>query len=177
MTNLETTRTAGAATPCGPWPASVEKKSNQSQGIRDVCSDTSLDQRLDDLISIADLTGATLDAVVATVGRLPEATFAATIDVLAALSAPPAPTDLQDLLQAHRAVTDSLVDAKSDACVEDIDRQISELEQRIMTIPARSAAEAYGKLLAVFPEIRFDLEAPDNAPLRAEIEAEIGGEV
>lgn len=91
-----------------------------------------MDQRLDDLIAIADVTGATLDAVVATVGRLPEATFTAVIDVLSTLCAPPAPSDLQDLLQQHRAATDRIAEAETGGSIENLDRQIEQLEQRIM---------------------------------------------
>lgn len=132
-----------------------------------------LDERLDDLISIADLTGATLDEVARTVGHLPEATFATTVDVLAALAAPPAPTDLQGLVQQHRTLTDRIVEAETDAGIAEIDAQIDQLEQRIMATPARSAAEAYAKILAIFPELWFDLQRPEYVALVAEI----GGEV
>ncbi len=173
MNYPETTRTAGVAAPNGPRPASVEKKLSRQDGNMNACSCTILDARLDDLIAIADLTGATLDAVVATVGRLPEATFTATIDVLATLCAPPATSDLQDLLREHRATTDQIAKAETDASVENIDRRIDELEQRIMATPARSATEAYAKILAIFPELWFDLQRPEYAALVAEI----GGEV
>lgn len=85
MNHPETTRTAGAATPNGPWPASVEKNSNQTQRIRNACSDTSLDDRLDEMIAIADATGATLDAVVAQLGRAPEDAWRFFVDTLAAI--------------------------------------------------------------------------------------------
>lgn len=178
MNHLDSSRIAGAATPSDPQAEnSMGRNLDLCEGYMNNCSCTILDERLDDLIAIADLTGATLDAVVATVGRLPEATFTATIDVLPTLCASPAPSDPQGLLQEHRAATNQIAKAETDAGIAEIDAQIDAIERQIMATPARSAAEAYGKLLAVFPEIRLDLEAPSNAPLRAEIEAEIGGEV
>lgn len=174
MKHPETTRTAGAATPSGPKAEkSVERNLSLGENNTNACSCTILDQRLDDLICIADLTGATLDDVVRLVGQVPEPIFAATVGVLAALAAPPAPSELPGLLREHRAATDQIAQAETYASIENIDRQIDQLEQRIMATPARSATEAYAKILAIFPELRVDLQAPEHAALRAEI----GGEV
>lgn len=184
MTSLKTNATAGAPTPSGRQKSSAFLNAHADDTHFAVCgtAQIDLDDRLDDLIAIADLTGATLDAVVATVGRLPEATFTAVIDVLSTLCAPPSPTALPDLLHQHRALSDEIGRAVKDSAITDdeiqlLDRKLEEIEARIMATPARSVAEAYSKLLTVFPELRCDLEAPVNAPLRAEIEATIGGEV
>lgn len=177
MNHLQASRIAGAATPSDPKAEnSVERNLSLRESNMNECSCTILDERLDDLIAIADLTGSTLDDVVATVGRLPEATFAATIDVLAALAAPPAPTDLQDLLREHRTVADKIVWAGTDAAIEAIDRDLDEHERRIVGIPAQTPAEAYAKMMTIFPELCFDLQRPELAALRAEIGAAIGGE-
>jgi hypothetical protein len=155
------------------YDSPVEGTPNDNTSEHIGTTENVMDQRLDDLIAIADVTGATLDAVVATVGRLPEATFTAVIDVLSTLCAPPAPSDLQDLLQQHRASTDRIAEAETDGSIENLDRQIDQLEQRIMATPARSATEAYAKMLAIFPELWFDLQRPEYAALVVEI----GGEV
>ena len=57
------------------------------------------------------------------------------------------------------------------------DNLLEEIEAHIVAAPARTAAMAYAKLLAVFPDIAVDLAAPANAGLRAEIDAAIGEEV
>ena len=171
MNHLDSSRIAGAATPSDPQAEnSMGRNLGLSEGYVNNCSCTLLDERLDDLIAIADLTGATLDAVVATVGRLPEATFTATIDVLPTLPAPPAPSDPQEVLHEHRAATNQIAKAETDAGIAEIDAQINAIERQIMSTPARTPAEAYLKLMAIFPEICVDLQEPTLAPLKSEIE-------
>ena len=183
MNHPEMNRTAGAATPRGPKAEkSVERNLSHREGNMNACSCTILDARLDDLIAIADLTGATLDDVVRIVGHLPEAIFTATVDVLATLAAPPAPTALTDLLREHRFLSDEIGRAVKDSVITDaeiqrLDRKLEEIEAHIVAAPARTAAMAYAKLLTVFPELRCDLQLQANATLRAEIDSLNGGEV
>ena len=78
-------RTAGVAAPSDPMAASVEKKLSQEENSMNECSRTIPDQRLDEMIEIADATGATLDAVVAQLGRAPEDVWRFFVDTLAAI--------------------------------------------------------------------------------------------
>jgi hypothetical protein len=184
MSNLKTNATAGAPTPNGRERSSAfqNARTENTQFVGSATPQIDLDARLDDLIAIADLTGATLDDVVRIVGHLPEAIFTAAVDVLATLAAPPAPTALTDLLREHRFLSDEIGRAVKDSVITDaeiqrLDRKLEEIEAHIVAAPARTAAMAYAKLLTVFPELRCDLQLQANATLQAEIDSLNGGEV
>ena len=175
MSNLKTNATAGAPTPNGRQKSSafLNAQAEDTHFADGATPLIDLDARLDDMIAIADLTGATLDDVVRLVGQVPEPIFASKVNVLAALAAPPASGDLPGLLREHRAATDRIAEAETDADIAEIDAQIDAIERQIMSTPAPTPANAYAKMLAIFPEIRVDLQAPEHDALRAEI----GGEV
>lgn len=134
-----------------------------------------MDQRLDATIAIADATGATLDAVVARLGTAPEAEFAAFTGTLAVLTAARPASPIPELHGAHRRVTEAM--AAKDEDDPDLIDAAAEIEAALLAARPVTIADTYRRLLALAPTLASDLYAPELAPLRAEIEATIGGEV
>ena len=89
MNNLKTNATAGAPTPNGRERSSANEnaliENTQFVDCATPLIDVDLDARLDEMIAIADATGATLDAVVARLGRSPEDAFRFFVDTLASI--------------------------------------------------------------------------------------------
>lgn len=176
MMSPETSRTAGAATPNGPMAAiSVEKKLSRWENSMNECSRTIPDERLDAMIAIADATGTTLDAVVARLGTAPEAEFAAFTGTLAALIDARPPSPIPDLHRAHRRICEAM--AAKDGDDPDLIDAAAEIETALLAARPVTISDTYRRLLALAPTLASDLFAPELAPLLAEIEAEIGGEV
>ena len=176
MTSLERSRIAGVAAPSDPMAAiSVEKKPSRRENSMNECSRTIPDQRLDAMIAIADEVGTTLDAVVARLGNAPEAEWQTFTGTLAALIAARPPSPIPDLHRAHQRISMAL--AATDEDDPDLIDAAAEIEAALLAARPTTLADAYRRLLALAPTLASDLYAPELAPLRAEIEAEIGGEV
>lgn len=175
MMGLERSRIAGVAAPSDPMAASLEKKLSRRKSSMNECSRTIPDQRLDAMIQIADATGTTLDAVVARLGTAPEDEFAAFTGTLAALIAARPPSPIPDLHRAHRRISEAM--AAADEPDPDLIDAAAEIEGALLAARPATVADAYRRLLALCPTLASDLYAPELASVRAEIEAEIGGEV
>lgn len=175
MMGLERSRIAGVAAPSDPMAASVEKKLSRRKSSMNECSRTIPDQRLDAMIQIADATGTTLDAVVARLGTAPEAEWEAFTGTLAALIAARQPSPIPDLHRAHQRVSEAIT-AKDDDDPDLIDAA-AEIEGALLAARPVTVEDAYRRMLCLCPTLASDLFAPELAPLRAEIEATIGGEV
>jgi len=134
-----------------------------------------MDQRLDAMIEVADATGATLDAVVARLGTAPEAEWEAFTGTLAALIAARPPSQIPDLHRAHRRISEAM--AAADEPDPDLIDAAAEIEGALLAARPVTVADAYRRMLCLCPTLASDLYAPELAALRAEIEAEIGGEV
>ena len=80
MNHLDSSRIAGAATPSDPQAENfMGRNLALCEGNMNDCSCTILDERLEAVISIADLNGATFDDGVRYVGQEPKAIFATTV--------------------------------------------------------------------------------------------------
>jgi hypothetical protein len=134
-----------------------------------------MDKRLDAMIAIADATGTTLDAVVARLGTAPEAEWEAFTNNLAALIAARPTSPIPDLHRAHRRISEAM--AAADEPDPDLIDAAAEIEGALLAARPVTVADAYRRMLCLCPTLASDLYAPELAPLRAEIEAEIGGEV
>lgn len=155
---------------------SVESLSPDNSRLEHIgTTENVMDQRLDATIAIADATGATLDAVVARLGTAPEAEFAAFTGTLAVLTAARPASPIPELHGAHRRVTEAM--AAKDEDDPDLIDAAAEIEAALLAARPVTIADTYRRLLALAPTLASDLYAPELAPLRAEIEATIGGEV
>ena len=134
-----------------------------------------MDQRLDAMIAIADATGTTLDAVVARLGAAPDAEWEAFTGTLAALIAARPPSPIPDLHRAHQRICEAM--AAKDEDDPDLIDAAAEIEGALLAARPVTLPDAYRRLLALCPTLASDLDAPELAPMRAEIEALIGGEV
>ena len=134
-----------------------------------------MDRRLDAMIQIADAAGTTLDAVVARLGTAPEAEWQTFTGTLADLIAARPPSPIPDLHRAHQRICEAM--AAKDEDDPDLIDAAAEIEGALLAARPVTVADAYRRLLALCPTLASDLFAPELAPLRAEIEAEIGGEV
>lgn len=76
---------------------------------------------------------------------------------------------------AHQKVSAAL--AATDEPDPNLIDAAAEIEGAVLAARPVTVADAYRRLLALCPTLASDLFAPELAPLRAEIEALIGGEV
>lgn len=176
MTNLKTNATAGAPTPNGRQKSSAFLNAHADNTRFAVCATAQidLDARLDDLIAIADATGTTLDAAVARLGTAPEAEWEAFRSTLAALISARPPSAIPDLHRAHQRICEAM--AAKDENDPDLIDASAEIEGPLLAAQPVTLADAYRRLLALCPTLTSDLDAPELAALRAEIEALIRGE-
>lgn len=149
--------------------------SEHNASERNATPQNMLDDRLDAMIQIADATGTSLDAVVARLGTAPKPEWDAFTGTLADLIAARPPSPIPDLHWAHQRICEAM--AAKDEDDPDLIDAAAEIEADLLAARPATLSDAYRRLLALCPTLASDLDAPELAPLRAELEALIGGEV